>query len=223
MYRQTTIEALRAVATASTPWDTFQALTRAREVLGEHAEAYWPLLESMAQRQTEIERLKRLAGCDALTGVSNRRAFQEAITREVARARRTGESFAVMMLDLDDLKPRNDQLGHVAGDRALIAAAKACQDAIRTSDLVARLGGDEFAVLLSGTDLAGGRVFAERLRASIESIVVDGVPLRVSIGAAVTTSGEFDADALVMAADLDLYRDKAERKSSAERRSEEAA
>lgn len=212
--KQHTIDAIKAVATADTPWDTFQALTRAREVLGDEAEAYWPLLETITQRQTEIERLRRLAGCDALTGVANRRTFEDELEREAARHDRTGDSFAVLMLDLDDLKPRNDALGHAAGDRAIVAVADACVHAVRTTDVVARLGGDEFAVLLCGTDLSGARTFASRLRSSIEAQAPDNISLRVSIGVSAMCSEMRNGQEVVVAADLDLYADKDGRKQA---------
>lgn len=210
---QSTIEALTALATANTPWDTFQALTRAREVLGAQAEACWPLLETIAQHQTEIDRLNRLAGSDPLTGVANRRTFREALHREAARSRRTGTSFAVIMLDLDDLKQRNDQLGHAAGDRAISALARVCEQTIRPTDVVARLGGDEFAVLLSGTKMLGAEIAASRLRRAIERTVVDGIPLRTSLGTSVGTAEATDPEATVCAADKQLYKDKEKRKT----------
>lgn len=221
--KQHTIDVITAVATADTPWDTFQALTKAREVLGDEAEAFWPLLETITQRQTEIERLKRLAGCDALTGVANRRTFEDELERESARHGRTGDSFAVLMLDLDDLKPRNDALGHAAGDRAIVAVADACVAAVRTTDVVARLGGDEFAVLLCGTDLAGARTFAARLRSSIEAQSPDNTGLKVSIGVSAICSEMMCPQEVVVAADLDLYADKEARKRKADTGDFEAA
>lgn len=210
-----TVEALTAVVKATTPWDTFQALTHARHVLGDGARDFWPLLELLARRQTELERLKRLAGCDAMTGVANRRAFEESLEREVARHARTGEHFAVILLDLDGLKERNDTHGHAAGDEAILAMAQACSDVVRGTDLVARLGGDEFAVLLPGSDIVGARRLAHRLQKAVEGAQVAHEPLRTSIGVAAADGETQRAEGVVAAADEELYLDKARRKSSA--------
>lgn len=209
------IEALTAVAAARTPWDTFHALTQARELLGDEADDYWPLLESIARRQTEIEQLERLAGSDPMTGVGNRRTFGRALDREVARYGRSGDPFAVILLDLDDLKGRNDTLGHAAGDAAIMAVANVCQEAVRSTDVVARLGGDEFALLLAGSNLAGAWAFAERLRERVEEVTIDHMPLRVSLGVAAVADG-MDGDAVLASADAALYRDKAARKAEDE-------
>lgn len=207
-----TVEALTAVAAANTPWATFRAITRARELLGDDAEQFWPLIECIAQRQGEVEHLRRLAGTDDLTGVSNRRMFYDNLDRELARRSRTGDPVAVVLVDMDGLKQRNDTLGHASGDEAIRALARACLAEVRTTDIVARLGGDEFGILLAGSDEVGAKAFEARLRAHIEHTKVTGRALLASIGYAVASEQLHSARALMDEADASMYRDKSARK-----------
>jgi diguanylate cyclase (GGDEF)-like protein len=153
------------------------------------------------------ERVERLVGelrlaaaTDPLTGLLNRRAFGERCTQELARARRTGEPFAALLIDVDRFKEINDREGHAAGDAALVALAGVLSGELREIDSVARLGGDEFAVLLAGTGDAGARATAARL------IERSGVP--ISIGTAVYGLDGHTADELARAADAALYAAK---------------
>ena len=124
-----------------------------------------------------------------------------------------GLSFAVVLLDLDGLKRLNDELGHAAGDRAIVALAESAAQLVRGTDLVARLGGDEFAVLLPGASLEGARKLASRLRTEIERRTVEGRALRVSIGIAGCGEDQGPSEGLLVRADQDLYRDKSQRKT----------
>ncbi|HET8938179.1 MAG TPA: GGDEF domain-containing protein [Polyangiales bacterium] len=207
------IAALTEAVRASTPVDTLRALAEAREALGESAEACEPLFYELARRCDEIQRLRDLAGRDPLTGAANRRTFEEELTREAARHRRTSHPFAIILFDLDDLKSRNDRLGHAAGDEALMALSRACLRTVRETDLVARLGGDEFAVLLPGSTYAGATVLATRLREAIEQTEIEGGPLRVSLGIAAADHAHGPVEHIVQMADRDLYQDKALRKA----------
>ncbi|MFN7134383.1 MAG: GGDEF domain-containing protein, partial [Myxococcales bacterium] len=99
-------------------------------------------------------RLAELSLTDGLTGLKNRRAFDEQLRRELERARRSGAPFAVVLVDLDHFKALNDRYGHPAGDRALQAAASLLGRAVRSQDSVYRVGGEEFAILCPG---AGGK------------------------------------------------------------------
>jgi diguanylate cyclase (GGDEF)-like protein len=214
-----TIDALTALATASTAGEAIDALRIAREALGPHAGEYESLLMSMAARASEVHRLKRLAGRDALTGAANRRAFEEALGRELARHGRTGEGLAVVLLDLDGLKALNDTHGHAAGDQAIMCVARACESALRTTDIVARLGGDEFALLLPGVDVQGAAVAAERARSAVENSIVAGQRLEISVGVAVVERGTaMGEDELLATADTCLYADKRARKHAAKSR-----
>jgi diguanylate cyclase len=114
----------------------------------EHATNVPDLLQEIAALKEEVRALTRLARTDPLTGLANRRGWDEQLDRELARARRSGGSVAVALLDLDDFKAFNDVHGHQAGDRLLVAAAAAWQGQLRAVDVLSRWGGDEFAVLL---------------------------------------------------------------------------
>ena len=121
------------------------------------------------QRELEYanQRLERLAVLDPLTEVLNRRGLQEALAKEIYRARRTGPPLMAFVLDLDDFKKINDHFGHTAGDIILTEIAARLKDSTRTSDQVGRIGGDEFIVLLPGIRLAEAERMAERVRLAI--------------------------------------------------------
>ena len=100
-------------------------------------------------RQSEAE-LRKLVHHDSLTGLANRALLYDELRRSIARGKRGGETFAVLMIDLDGFKPVNDTYGHAVGDRLLEAIAPRLQECVRISDVVARLGGDEFVVVVEG-------------------------------------------------------------------------
>jgi diguanylate cyclase (GGDEF)-like protein len=148
---------------------------------------------------------------DALTGLPNRRAFEEDLAREAARAARTGAPLAVVVLDVDRFKAVNDAHGHAAGDAVLRAVAARAGAAVRAGDVLARVGGEEFAILLAGTDLARAVEAAERIRRALAAAPVEaaGRALRVtaSFGCAALGAGEAP-QALVARADARLYEAK---------------
>jgi diguanylate cyclase (GGDEF)-like protein len=150
-----------------------------------------------------VAELRLAASTDPLTGLLNRRAFAERCGHELARARRSGEAFAALLIDVDDFKQVNDLHGHAAGDEALVGLAQALTSELREIDIIARIGGDEFAVLLPATGVAGARATAERLRAGA------GVP--ISIGTAVYGIDGHTTDELARAADAALYDAKRQR------------
>ena len=161
-------------------------------------------------------RLEEVSRHDSLTGIANRRQFDEMLQEEWRRARRDGTSLAVGMLDLDHFKALNDALGHPEGDRALRRVAKALGECVRRpADLVARYGGEEFAFILSDTDLDGAVTVAEEARARIESLNIESpggasgrLTASVGIVAAVPKDGQ-SATQLIQAADKMLYAAKA--------------
>lgn len=208
-----TITALTALANACTPREALTALRDAHAALGENAEAFLPLLECLAGRAREVHQLRQLAGSDELTSISNRRAFRDALDREIARHDRHGGPFAIILLDLDGLKAINDAHGHAVGDEAIVQTARAAGRTLRGCDFIARLGGDEFAILLAGADEEGAHIVAQRVRRSVETVFVAGSPLRISVGVAVAGDEPVSADELFEAADSDLYRDKRGRKA----------
>jgi diguanylate cyclase (GGDEF)-like protein len=158
--------------------------------------------------------LARLVSTDALTGLPNRRHFQEALDAEMARVQRYGGSFSLALLDLDEFKRFNDRFGHPAGDEVLCELARTIRRHMRASDRVARLGGEEFALILVGTGKEAARLVVERLRGSIAELDLGGVSepgctVTASIGiAAAPDDAEYAAE-LVRRADEALYEAKA--------------
>jgi diguanylate cyclase (GGDEF)-like protein len=158
-------------------------------------------------RQRLTARLHKLATRDGLTGCLTYQAFQDALEVEVARARRHGRPFSVVMADLDSFKDINDAHGHDAGDATLRAVVQALQAAARTGDVVGRLGGDELAVLLPETDVAQAPLVVERFQSRVRSAAVS-TDVTVSFGVA-TWSDQFQSAAEVSRhADQALYSAK---------------
>lgn len=162
-------------------------------------------------RQAEVA--QRDAGTDGLTGAASYRALQQRLEHEMERSRRSGESFAVLFIDLDRLKELNDDLGHERGNQALRCVADEIRRTIRSTDLVARYGGDEFVVLLTSTDRSGALRVADAVRERVEqaSLGLGFEPGRVSISVGVA---EYDPaapseDPLLEQADRALYLAKA--------------
>ncbi|MBV8604414.1 MAG: diguanylate cyclase [Pelomonas sp.] len=174
----------------------------------------------VAQRTEELreanEHLARLSFVDALTGLANRRRFDEAVAAEWRRARRNRTSLALVIADIDGFKRYNDLLGHLDGDRCLSAVAGVfARAAGRAGDLAARYGGEEFVVLLPGADAAAARAVAEQLRGACEALAIPhpdapaGGVVTISLGVAACRPGEHqDVEALIAAADAALYRAK---------------
>ena len=153
----------------------------------------------------------RLSLRDALTGLANRAALFRGIDREIQRAARTGRGFCLLMIDLDDLKPINDRLGHPAGDAVLRSAASSITATIRRVDMAARYGGDEFIVLLPETDPVGASIVAEKIRSTIATIALPAgkhLPTTASIGVVGFPGDGETADALMAAADSAMYTAK---------------
>ena len=173
------------------------------------------------RKALELE-LEQLSRRDPLTGVLNRRSFDEALESQLAYTRRYGRGGALLVVDLDRFKQINDQHGHAAGDEALRQVARVLGDNVRQTDtvardpdgLVARLGGDEFALLLPEADAAGAEAVAERLLAALATapLEVDGrrVELGISVGVALFDEcGCPPAEDLLAAADRAMYVVKA--------------
>ncbi|HEX3661150.1 MAG TPA: GGDEF domain-containing protein [Acidobacteriaceae bacterium] len=155
--------------------------------------------------------LSKMAQTDALTGLLNRRAFEEILRRELLRCERSGGLMGLMLIDLDYFKQVNDSLGHFAGDDALRRIAIAIREGTRPSDVLARYGGEEFVVLLRNAALEESRVAAERIRQTIATMVglPGSVTLTASIGVAVSEPRDTTTDFLLRS-DEALYRSKRE-------------
>ncbi len=176
----------------------------------------WLLALSLRERARAQEELVRLAGTDALTGLPNRRAFDERMDEEWRRARRSNAAVSVLFIDVDYFKAYNDNYGHALGDDALAAVAECIALAVRRpGDIPARYGGEEFVVLLPDTRMDGALHIAETIRAGIKtrSIAHRGSligRLTVSIGcASAAPPGLGGAYGLLSAADQQLYEAKA--------------
>ena len=151
--------------------------------------------------------VERLARTDALTGLANRRTFDEMLARELDRSARTGDPCTLVLVDVDHFKAVNDTHGHQAGDGVLQRVAQALTDGARGMDLAARYGGEEFAVIAPGCGHGEALALAERFRAAIAAQPGD-VAVTVSAGVAVYPPDGVDANTLVAAADEALYTSK---------------
>jgi diguanylate cyclase (GGDEF)-like protein len=161
-----------------------------------------------AQIREVLRRLENAASTDPLTGLLNRRAFEEAFETELARARRGNFSIGVVMLDLDGFKRYNDEHGHHAGDVALQRLSGVLADGTRAIDHVGRIGGEEFAILAPESGTAGTLAMAERLRRSVE-LQFSGIGLTASCGVASYPENGAERLKLMNAADRALYEAKA--------------
>lgn len=185
------------------------------------------MLQSEARTNARLEaanrRLDAIATTDGLTGIPNRRCFDDTIRNEWDRAERAGTGLAVLLVDIDKFKSYNDTLGHLAGDACLRRVAKSLAGAIRRpSDMVARYGGEEFAAIIPDADAVEIIDIAERVRAAVEEMALpspSGAPVTVSIGAArckpafdpAAAHGEgaiHGIDVLIGEADANLYEAK---------------
>lgn len=206
------LDALLDLAHATNAAEAHQRAARLRALLGAEAPRFSELVDALVARARETQHLRRLAGSDELTSIANRRTFGETLRRELSRARRSKSLLSILLFDVDGLKTVNDSLGHAAGDTALRLVARCLRQGVRDGDLVARIGGDEFAVLLPTTGAENAHALGERIRVMVAKTSGGvGMRLGVSFGVSVTQSGDLDASALLAAADLALYRDKAAR------------
>lgn len=178
-----------------------------RSLLAEVADRLAIALEQVAN--TEL--LERLSRTDELTGLLNRRAFFDEVSRRLAHQDRTGRSGALMYVDIDNFKPVNDILGHGVGDQVLRAVAEILGTGSRVGDIIARLGGDEFALWIEESDASAAAAKAslilEAARALAGRSPTDSPPLGLSIGVAVSRPGE-SLDALLPRADDAMYQAK---------------
>jgi diguanylate cyclase (GGDEF)-like protein/PAS domain S-box-containing protein len=164
----------------------------------------------VTERRRLERRLRHLADHDDLTGLINRRRFQEELQRHLAEGRRYGLTGALLVLDLDGFKEVNDSHGHSAGDRVLCAVADALRTRLRASDVVARLGGDEFAVLLPRETPEEAELVCRSLEQAIpdEVAVSGGGKIEVSVGFAPFADGVQSVDDVLAAADASMYAAK---------------
>ncbi|MBN1425543.1 diguanylate cyclase [Candidatus Fermentibacteria bacterium] len=185
--------------------------SRVTERTKDLTEANERLVYEIQERKRAEEALALAARTDPLTNVLNRRAIAEHLQYQLTRTERSGESFALIVGDLDFFKRVNDSYGHPVGDEVLKAVAERLRSGVRRQDLVARWGGDEFLLLLPETNLEGARVVAEKLRELITKESYPGVkrdpPITMSFGVSAHVEGQ-TPDECVRLADVALYRAK---------------
>jgi len=200
------------VAPNGKPWDcgacgyaTCRAFAEAAALGRTTLKSCPPFLEK------EAHKAQQQAAVDALTGLATFRVLRDRLATETARSSRTGETFVVLFVDLDNFKQVNDKFGHEAGNEVLRGTARECAALIRTTDLAARYGGDEFVLVLVRTGLPGATAVAQKVRAQVEALgrrmgYPEGL-VTVSIGVAEARLGPEQEDVLITA-DRALYRAK---------------
>jgi diguanylate cyclase (GGDEF)-like protein len=167
-------------------------------------------LHRAVQHGQELKREHALQLTDDLTGVYNRRALQLSLNDALAQSLARGQPVALVLVDQDGLKRINDCYGHAAGDKCIIAIARALQNAGRSTDMVVRYGGDEFAVVMPNTTIEGAQKMLERACSELSKNPVTlekslEVPVQISYGIAAGLAAAFDSTALLAAADAALY------------------
>jgi diguanylate cyclase (GGDEF)-like protein len=165
-------------------------------------------LASLLHRQHTRELLRRAAFTDDLTGLDNRRAFDQALERELARAKRGGPGPSVLLMDLKQFKAINDQYGHDVGDQVLKEVAAALRGALREVDYAARRGGDEFVALLVDTPAAAAAQVKERVAQAVAAVDAGLGPMVINIGAASYDVDGADPVHLMRVADERMYHEK---------------
>lgn len=192
-----------------------------------HAKSYLTQLqrdkafEALRELQTELEQsnaeLQKLSCLDGLTGIANRRRFDEFLQKECLRSARENTALSLILIDIDFFKPYNDNYGHLAGDKCLRTVAEALSEVIhRPADLIARYGGEEFGVILPCTDLEGAVQIAKSLSEKIDKLdlphayskIGDHITLSMGITSRVACERTSPAD-LINLADSALYKAKA--------------
>jgi len=168
-------------------------------------------ISKFRMKQKHAIELEKIARTDPLTQLPNRRAVLDNIDYEIARFRRSAESFTLVISDIDDFKQVNDTHGHDAGDKVLVALSKLMTKTIRKQDICARWGGEEFLFLLPGTDCEGGKVISEKIREKIENQVIKYKGFSVSITMTFglcTFTNDLTIDECITRADKALYEGK---------------
>lgn len=190
-----------------------------RDSITKEPKEYITVMRDVTERKKLEERLAELALTDGLTGLANRRAFDEALEREWRRTLREGSQISLILLDIDLFKGFNDRYGHQVGDDCLRAIAIALRKTMRATDIVARYGGEEMAIILPATDTAGALEAAEKALRAVDALRIPhqgnaagGGWVTVSAGAASAVARQGGTmkmpESLLLAADHALYKAK---------------
>jgi diguanylate cyclase (GGDEF)-like protein/PAS domain S-box-containing protein len=169
------------------------------------------IVRNISERKRAENKLKYLAHHDILTNLPNRLLFNDRLTLELARAKRNGTEFCVMMLDLDAFKEINDTYGHHTGDLMLREVARRLKECLRESDTAARMAGDEFTLILPGVKKLDGELIAKKIiRVFDTQFIIKDLHLKMttSIGVCFYPEGGSDLETLLRNADLAMYRAK---------------
>lgn len=185
-------------------------LTQRVDFMGDFAEAFNTMVESLVVARAELE---KLASIDSLTQCLNRRQFFKIGYDEVRRAQRYKHTLSMLALDLDYFKKINDTFGHSVGDQVLKMTAAIFRKALRSTDIIGRIGGEEFAIILPETHVPGALVIAERILSDCRNarVMLDDsrvVTFTLSIGVAWSQEGNLDFERLLQRADKALYAAK---------------
>ncbi len=159
----------------------------------------------------ELRKLRYNAGTDSLTGLNNRRIFEEELNREINRGTRHGSIFSLLSLDLRRFKSVNDTYGHATGDEILRSVARACLEVLRASDMTSRTGGDEFAILLPEAERSSAETLAERIARKFQEYANSIAPhtsVAMDYGIAIFPEDGHDAATMFASADKALYANK---------------
>ncbi len=179
-------------------------------------EAYRELRDLQVELEKKNSELQHLSSLDGLTGIANRRRFDEYLEQEWLRAARDGKRLALILADIDHFKAYNDNYGHQGGDACLKRVARTLDGELkRAADVVARYGGEEFVIVLPDTDLQGACIIAEKLRSAVEALQIEHAHsqttphVTISLGVASTLPREGSIPAaLIKMADEELYKAK---------------
>ena len=178
-----------------------------RRLVQELASTNAQLVEQMETITALNQKLEVLSTIDALTGLNNRRAFEDSLAQELALVDRRSTPLSLVIVDVDHFKIINDTYGHATGDKVLQAIAALLTQSARAIDVVARIGGEEFAVILPNTDAASASVVAERMRAAVANDAELNMSLTISLGIATLLKQE-TASSLFVRADKAMYAAK---------------
>jgi len=167
--------------------------------------------QALAEARKAAEHFRQLATYDSLTGAYNRRLFMDRAEAELSQSRRNGQTFSLLLMDLDQFKRINDNYGHASGDEALRHTAQCVRSTLREYDIFGRLGGEEFAVVLTGIDQAQTLQVCNRLREVLAAGTIghDKHSFRITMsgGVAIACAGD-TVESLLAGADTALYRAK---------------